>query len=153
MPDHPAAARGRAARSTSPARSPVTGAMLLLVYTVVEAPDVGWGSARTIGSLIGVAALLAAFVAVERRTRPPLVRLGILRSARCVRANLGAMTLFGGLGRLPVRRHAVPAAAARLVGARDRRWRSSRPASSWRSWRRAWRPRARYGTTRLIAAG
>ncbi|MGH2530665.1 MAG: MFS transporter [Thermomicrobiales bacterium] len=74
----------------------ITAAMLLLVYTVVEAPNVGWDSARTIGSLIGVAAILAAFVTIERRSRAPLVRLGILRSGALVRANLGAMTLLGG---------------------------------------------------------
>jgi len=73
----------------------VTSAMLLLVYTVVTAPEVGWGSARTIGSLLGVVALMTAFVTIERRTAAPLVRLGILRSAPLVRANLGAMALFG----------------------------------------------------------
>src|SRR3954469_25256630 len=30
-----------------------TGGMLLLVYTLVKAPDVGWGAARTIGGLSG----------------------------------------------------------------------------------------------------
>ena len=37
-----------------------------------------------------------AFVAHEQRTPAPLVRLGILRSSRLVRANLGAMALIGG---------------------------------------------------------
>jgi MFS family permease len=74
----------------------LTASMLLLVFTVVEAPDAGWGSARTLGSLAAVVALLAAFVSVERRTAQPLVRLGILRSARLVRAGVGAMSLFGG---------------------------------------------------------
>ena len=74
----------------------LTAAMLLLVFTVVEAPDVGWGSARTLVSFAGVAAIFAAFVAIERRTAMPLVRLGILRSAALVQANLGAMMLVGG---------------------------------------------------------
>jgi EmrB/QacA subfamily drug resistance transporter len=74
----------------------LTATMLLLVYTVVEAPDAGWGSVRTLGSFAAVAALLAAFAAIERRTAAPLVRLGILRSARLVQANLGAMMLIGG---------------------------------------------------------
>src|SRR5439155_1921861 len=39
----------------------MTAAMLLLVFTLVEAPDAGWGSARTLGSFVGVAAILAAF--------------------------------------------------------------------------------------------
>jgi EmrB/QacA subfamily drug resistance transporter len=74
----------------------LTAAMLLLVFSVVEAPDAGWASARTLGSFAGVAAILAAFVAIERRTALPLVRLGILRSASLVQANLGAMMLVGG---------------------------------------------------------
>jgi EmrB/QacA subfamily drug resistance transporter len=73
----------------------LTAAMLLLVYTVVEAPEVGWATARTLGSFAGVAALLAVFVAIERRVSVPLVRLGILRSSSLVRANIGAMLLVG----------------------------------------------------------
>jgi MFS family permease len=73
----------------------ITSAMLLLVYTVVEAPAVGWGSARTIASLLGAAVLFATFVFIERRSSAPLVRLGILRSSSLVRANLGAMSLLG----------------------------------------------------------
>ena len=90
---------GRPARSAAPfdlaGAVSVTAAMLLLVFTVVEAPDAGWGSVRTIGSLVAAAALLAAFVAIERRSASPLVRLGILRSGSLVRANLGAMSLIG----------------------------------------------------------
>ncbi len=74
----------------------MTGAMLLLVFTLVEAPTAGWGSARTLGSFVGAAAILAAFVVREQRAPSPLVRLGILRSGSLVRANLAAMTLFGG---------------------------------------------------------
>jgi MFS family permease len=71
----------------------VTGAMLLLVFAVVRAPDVGWGS--TIATLAASAALLAAFISLERRSASPLVRLGILRSGSLARANLGAMLLVG----------------------------------------------------------
>jgi EmrB/QacA subfamily drug resistance transporter len=74
----------------------LTSAMLLLVFTVVEAPDAGWASARTLGSFAGVVALLAAFVAIELTSKAPLVRLGILRSASLVRANLAMLTLFAG---------------------------------------------------------
>jgi hypothetical protein len=73
----------------------MTAAMLLLVFTLVEAPDAGWASARTLGSFAGAVAILAAFVAHEQRTVAPLVRLGILRSASLVRANFAAMALFG----------------------------------------------------------
>jgi EmrB/QacA subfamily drug resistance transporter len=74
----------------------VTAAMLLLVYTLVEAPDEGWASGRTLGSFALAGALLSAFVAIEKRAASPLVRLGILRSGPLVRANLGAMALLGG---------------------------------------------------------
>ncbi|MFI8891881.1 MFS transporter [Streptomyces paradoxus] len=72
-----------------------TASMLLLVFTVVEAPEVGWGSARTVLSFAAVAVLLAAFVAVERRSPSPLIRLGVLRSGPQVRAQLGALTFVG----------------------------------------------------------
>jgi EmrB/QacA subfamily drug resistance transporter len=74
----------------------LTAGMLLLVFTVVEAPDAGWASLRTLASFAATAAILGTFVAVERRTSVPLVRLGILRSAPLVQANLGAMMLVGG---------------------------------------------------------
>ncbi len=56
-----------------------TGGMLLLVYALVKAPDVGWGTARTIGELGGALALLAAFVINERRVKNPLAPLSIFR--------------------------------------------------------------------------
>lgn len=74
----------------------MTMAMLLLVFTLVEAPTAGWLSARTLASLGGFLVILAAFIVRERTARSPLVRLGILRSGALVRANLGAMSLFGG---------------------------------------------------------
>jgi hypothetical protein len=60
----------------------MTAAMLLTVFTLVEAPDAGWGSGRTLGSVVLAAAILAEFVVHELRTPLPLVRLGILRSSR-----------------------------------------------------------------------
>ena len=73
----------------------LTSGMLLLVRTIVEAPDQGWTSAQTIGAFALSAILLSLFVAIERRSPAPLVRLGILRSSSLVRANLGMMTMFG----------------------------------------------------------
>jgi MFS family permease len=72
-----------------------TGGLLLLVYTVTEAQGAGWGSARTVLSLVAVAALFAGFVAIEQRTAHPLVRLGIFRKGLVARANIGALALFG----------------------------------------------------------
>ncbi|GAA1518897.1 MFS transporter [Streptomyces albidochromogenes] len=72
-----------------------TAAMLLLVFTVVEAPEAGWASARTLLSFLAAAVLLTVFVLIERRTASPLIRLGVLRSGNQIRAQLGAATFFG----------------------------------------------------------
>jgi EmrB/QacA subfamily drug resistance transporter len=57
----------------------VTGGMLLLVYSLVKAPNVGWGATRTIAGLAVAAMILLAFVANELRVRNPLLPLSILR--------------------------------------------------------------------------
>ncbi|NDZ96582.1 MFS transporter [Streptomyces sp. SID6673] len=72
-----------------------TGALLLLVFGVVRAPEVGWASAITIGTLVVSGLLAVAFVLVERRHRHPLVRLGLLRSPLLVHANISAALMFG----------------------------------------------------------
>jgi EmrB/QacA subfamily drug resistance transporter len=71
----------------------ITGALFLLVYALVEAPNVGWGDAQTILLLAGSAVLLAAFTLIESRHSAPLVPLRILRSRTLVGANL-VMLLF-----------------------------------------------------------
>jgi EmrB/QacA subfamily drug resistance transporter len=82
-------------RSYDPAGAlTITGALVLLVYAVVEAPDVGWGDVRTILLLAGSAVLLAAFALIESRHRAPLVPLRILRSRTLVGAN-AVMLLIG----------------------------------------------------------
>jgi EmrB/QacA subfamily drug resistance transporter len=56
-----------------------TVGMLLLVYALIKAPDVGWGTARTIGLLGAAVMTLLAFLANERRTSNPLTPLSIFR--------------------------------------------------------------------------
>jgi EmrB/QacA subfamily drug resistance transporter len=82
-------------RSYDPAGAlTITGALVLLVYALVEAPDVGWGDAQTILLLAGSAVLLAAFALIESRHRAPLLPLRFLRSRTLVGANL--VMLFAG---------------------------------------------------------
>jgi MFS family permease len=88
------AARGDR-RFDIPGALAITAAMLLLVYTVVSAQQAGWSSARTVGSFAAVAVLLGVFIVVERRSRDPLVPFGIFSSRALLRANVGAVTLFG----------------------------------------------------------
>jgi hypothetical protein len=75
----------------------VTGALVLLVYAVVEAPDVGWGDGQTIALFAGSIVLLALFAAIESRHAAPLLPLRILRSPTLVGANVG-MFLFSAIG-------------------------------------------------------
>lgn len=78
-----------------------TGGLLLLVFGLVEAPDQGWGSARTITELGVAVALLVAFVINESIIANPLVPLSIFRIRGLAAANLtqllaaaGGMSLF-----------------------------------------------------------
>jgi EmrB/QacA subfamily drug resistance transporter len=57
----------------------VTGGMLLLVYSLVKAPDVGWGATRTMVGLAVAGLTLAAFVVNELRVSNPLVPMSALR--------------------------------------------------------------------------
>ena len=82
-------------RSYDPAGAlAITGALVLLVYAAVKAPQVGWGDVQTILPLVGSAVLLAAFALIESRHRAPLVPLRILRSRTLVGAN-AVMILIG----------------------------------------------------------
>ena len=82
-------------RSYDPAGAlTITGALVLAVYAVVEAPTKGWAGAQTIGLLGVSAALLAAFVLIELRHRAPLVPMRIFRSRTLVGAN-SVMLFFG----------------------------------------------------------
>ena len=75
----------------------VTVALMLGVYTILEAGDYGWGSLRTLG-LGGISiALLAAFVARQARTANPLVPLRMFRSRNVSGANLVQMLMVAGL--------------------------------------------------------
>ena len=74
----------------------VTSGMLLLVYTLVKAPDIGWGATRTIAGLASSAAILAGFVANELRVSHPLVPLSILRVRGVAVADATQMLGVGG---------------------------------------------------------
>jgi EmrB/QacA subfamily drug resistance transporter len=70
----------------------VTSGLIVLVYAIVKAQDWGWTSPDFLGLTAAAAALLAAFVAIERRSQAPLVRLGLFRLRSLATAN-GVMVL------------------------------------------------------------
>jgi EmrB/QacA subfamily drug resistance transporter len=73
-----------------------TGGMLLLVFTLVEAPDQGWGSVLTIAEFAGAFALLGAFVINEQRNRNPLLPLSIFRTRGLAAADVTQLIAFAG---------------------------------------------------------
>src|SRR5215470_2541372 len=57
----------------------VTGALVMLVYAISQAPTAGWASARTLALLAAAAALLAGFLVLETRAEAPLLPLRLFR--------------------------------------------------------------------------
>ncbi|HEY2653451.1 MAG TPA: MFS transporter [Solirubrobacteraceae bacterium] len=73
-----------------------TGGMLLLVFGLIRAPLVGWGSTETILELVGAAALLVAFAINEARSTNPLFPFSIFRVKGLVAANVTQLVAFAG---------------------------------------------------------
>jgi EmrB/QacA subfamily drug resistance transporter len=71
-----------------------TATVALLVYTIIEAPNHGWGSPRTIAGFAVTAALAAAFVAWERRTEHPMLDVSLFRNPRFTTASASVAISF-----------------------------------------------------------
>jgi len=86
----------KAADFDFPGAAAATGGMLLLVFALVEAPDQGWGSARTIAELVAAAVILAAFTLNELRSRNPLLPMSIFRVRGLAAADAAQFIAFAG---------------------------------------------------------
>src|ERR687887_99949 len=112
----------------------VTAGMLLLVYTIVEAPDVGWGDPQTIAGFGVAGVTLAIFAGYEAKHRNPVFPFSIFRvkglaaaDVTMVAAMAGFYTMFLfitlylqnvlGLGPLPAGAAYVPAALGVAISA------------------------------------
>jgi EmrB/QacA subfamily drug resistance transporter len=73
----------------------VSSGLALFVYAISEAPNVGWGTARTILLLIGSGVLLAGFLLNERRIEDPLMPFHIFRVRTVAGANAVGFLLGG----------------------------------------------------------
>jgi EmrB/QacA subfamily drug resistance transporter len=71
-----------------------TASMALLIYTIIEAPNHGWGSARTLGGFALTALVLAAFVAWERTSEAPMLDLTLFRNPRFTAASASVTVAF-----------------------------------------------------------
>ena len=71
-----------------------TAMIALLVYTIIEAPDHGWGGARTLGGFALTAALAAAFVGWERRVEQPMLDVSLFRNPRFTAASASVAISF-----------------------------------------------------------
>jgi len=87
---------GLAGRRTFDAAGAVLGTagVMALIFGVIRAEPLGWGSAEVIGSLVAAVLLLAGFGVVESRSAAPLVPLRLFRS-RGLSASTGALALNG----------------------------------------------------------
>ncbi len=76
-----------------------TALMALLVFTIIEAPTYGWGTARSVAGFAGSAVLLAAFLAWEQRSAHPMLDVRLFRNMRFSAASgavtISFFTLFG----------------------------------------------------------
>ena len=87
----------RHAGADVPGAVSVTAGLMVLVYAIVEAPNHGWGSARTLGFAAIAIALLALFVFIELRSAAPLIRLGIFKVRSLAGADSVLFLVAGGL--------------------------------------------------------
>jgi EmrB/QacA subfamily drug resistance transporter len=74
-----------------------SGALFLLVLALVRGNAEGWGSRLIVSLLVGSAALLMAFVAIQRRVRQPMLPLGLFRRPSFTGVQLAAFAVSGSL--------------------------------------------------------
>jgi EmrB/QacA subfamily drug resistance transporter len=98
--------RDREARVDWPGAFTLVPGLVAIVLALMQAQTWGWTSAATIALLAGGAVLVVAFVLVERRSRWPLIALGLFRSRNfsvdntvlaLVQFALTGITVFGAI--------------------------------------------------------
>jgi EmrB/QacA subfamily drug resistance transporter len=71
----------------------ITAGLILLVYALTRAPDIGWTNPETILCFLGWAVLSIAAVVIEARSRSPLVPLTFFRRRTVTGANVIGLLL------------------------------------------------------------
>lgn len=72
----------------------ITSALVLLVYAIVTANDVGWMSMQTIFLMASVSVMVGAFLVIQRRKKEPLIPLNIFKTRNLLASNI-VMALLG----------------------------------------------------------
>ncbi|MEA2458375.1 MAG: hypothetical protein QOC95_1347 [Thermoleophilaceae bacterium] len=75
----------------------VTGGLVVLVFAIVKAQAWGWGSVGTLSLAALAVALLATFLAIERRSTSPLIRLDIFRTRSLAIADTVMLLVASGM--------------------------------------------------------
>jgi EmrB/QacA subfamily drug resistance transporter len=73
----------------------ITGALVMLVYAISQAPQIGWGTVQTLAMLAGSALLVVAFLVVESRVEAPLLPLRLFRIKTVAGSNAVGFLLTG----------------------------------------------------------
>jgi EmrB/QacA subfamily drug resistance transporter len=74
-----------------------SGALFFLVLALLRGNDEGWGSTLIVSMLAGAGVLLAAFVAIERRVREPMLPLELFRNRAFTGVQLAAFAVSGSM--------------------------------------------------------
>jgi EmrB/QacA subfamily drug resistance transporter len=72
-------------------------ALFLFVFALVRGNDEGWGSLLIVSLLAGAAALLAAFIVIQRRVAEPMLPLGLFRRPAFTGVQLAAFAISGSI--------------------------------------------------------
>jgi EmrB/QacA subfamily drug resistance transporter len=86
-----------ATRIDWPGVATFSGALFLLVLALVRGNDEGWGSTIIVTLLAASAAMLVAFIAVERRVAEPMLPLGLFKIRSFTGVQLAAFAVSGSL--------------------------------------------------------
>src|SRR5918999_3085689 len=71
--------------------------LFLLIFGLIRGNPEGWGSPQILASLIGSVVLLAAFLAIERRSSHPMLELGLFRKPAFNGVSAVAFALSAGM--------------------------------------------------------
>jgi EmrB/QacA subfamily drug resistance transporter len=73
----------------------VTGALVLAVYAISQAPQAGWAATQTVAMLAAAGALLVAFFVIETTVESPLLPLRLFRLSTVAGSNAVGFLLTG----------------------------------------------------------